>query len=902
MSSRLHNSCRLCAIACLVLLVIAGGAAGQLLFKEKPRYENYGEQGYRQYGRGLVGRSTEYLFDEMGEFLMDGVEVYSLREDRVEAERVPAGSTMRKHDFYYRFINGLAIVRDRYKGFTTQLLVGDHIRTHFTPLTLDLAALNGIRWDLQGKGHRFSLLTSRRDRPGFTLQGASATRQLNFATYLLGGHWESKLGPINLGATFTNQYRIDSLVGTEGSSIRGMIPSNVEDQQLLVVKVANAQERLGDHVRVYDVILTLNGEQRDIKPKVTRHDEREIDPLYPNGGRSFPEWQSIPPYKQFILEQLPLEEPGPEGDFRASGTEYLLFWFELPDPKEEEDIQQASFDILVADNYEVWVSEVYIEVPIAQKIDPGQRNRVSYFSRVAGNDKAVVDRSNLRWVRFEYGRQTGNMVFGVHAETHVKGFEFGAEYNVNLSHFQYPDLAGTRHRRTGFAYFVKVKKSVNPRVSAGGEFFNIDPEYSTKITVQDDGFEELAGASGAPYNTELPQGFGGHYNNTMEMDTVDDNDDKDPFPDFHWLVHERDTDGVFPGLDANLDGRPDINENDNALPDYYEPFLLYNVDPDDFVYGDDLNNNGIIDVRENDRKPDYPYDQNRRGWHLFATWKPTPPLKLIVGRYDTWQLWGGGENNVSYAKLELHRDLPALATFRVVDFFKRVEDNIRDDAFRIARNTSGLFSLPFSTAGFNRVFAEDPLLMQDSWVNTAFTEIKLYRFRPLHLRFNGLWETNRQGATDFRGDNWLRRWSMVLRSDYTWSRGNLSVIPQVKFMTQKVVDDEGEVAPVHESFFYPIFKVEYQMTRDTVVRVGAQGFPFLKSQYRNLWQRDTSFSTQDYVVSLTNVSSYSGYQLGINVGYQLHLRRMVDRARRFEDRDYTFFFLRMVAGLRPTNY
>ena len=257
----------------------------------------------------------------------------------------------------------------------------------------------------------------------------------------------------------------------------------------------------------------------------------------------------------------PSKNPDPEGDFRASGTEYLLFWFELPDPKKEEDIQQASFDILVADNYEVWVSEVYIEVPIAQKIDPGQRNRVSYFSKVAGNDKAVVDRSNLRWVRFEYGRQTGNMVFGAHAETHVKGFEFGAEYNVNLSHFQYPDLAGTRHRRTGFAYFVKVEKSVNPRVSAGGEFFNIDPEYSTKITIQDDGFESLAGMSGAPYNTELPQGFGGHYNNTMEMDTVDDNDDKDPFPDFHWLVHERDTDGVFPGLDANLDGRPDINEN-----------------------------------------------------------------------------------------------------------------------------------------------------------------------------------------------------------------------------------------------------------------------------------------------------------------------------------------------------
>ena len=209
MSSRLHNSCRFCAIACLALLVIAGEAAGQLLFKEKPRYENYGEQGYRQYGRGLVGRSTEYLFDEMGEFLMDGVEVYSLREDRVEAERVPAGSTMRKHDFYYRFINGLAIVRDRYKGFTTQLLVGDHIRTHFTPLTLDLAALNGIRWDLQGKGHRFSLLTSRPRSPRIYLAGRGRYASVEFCHLPAGRPLESKLDrstwvpplPISTGST-----------------------------------------------------------------------------------------------------------------------------------------------------------------------------------------------------------------------------------------------------------------------------------------------------------------------------------------------------------------------------------------------------------------------------------------------------------------------------------------------------------------------------------------------------------------------------------------------------------------------------------------------------------------------------------------------------------------------------
>ena len=192
--------------------------------------------------------------------------------------------------------------------------------------------------------------------------------------------------------------------------------------------------------------------------------------------------------------------------------------------------------------------------------------------------------------------------------------------------------------------------------------------------------------------------------------------------------------------------------------------------------------------------------------------------------------------------------------------------------------------------------------MQDSWVNTAFTEIKLYRFRPLHLRFSGLWETNRQGATDFRGDNWLRRWSMVLRSDYTWTRGNLSVIPQVKSWLRRLWTTRVKWHQYTSLFSTRSSK---SSTNDGGIRScgwGHRDFHSSRASTAISGSGDTSFSTQDYVLSLTNVSSYSGYQLGINVGYQLHLRRMVDRVRRFEDRDYTFFFLRMVAGLRPTNY
>jgi len=106
----------------------------------------------------------------------------------------------------------------------------------------------------------------------------------------------------------------------------------------------------------------------------------------------------------------------------------------------------------------------------------------------------------------------------------------------------------------------------------------------------------------------------------MIIDTVDDNDDKDIYPDFHLYSSVRDMNGVFPGLDANGDGRPDTNKNENLVPDWAEPFLLYETDPDEYDYGDDFNNNHVIDSREDDDKPDYPYDRDTRGYHWFGSY------------------------------------------------------------------------------------------------------------------------------------------------------------------------------------------------------------------------------------------------------------------------------------------
>ena len=107
----------------------------------------------------------------------------------------------------------------------------------------------------------------------------------------------------------------------------------------------------------------------------------------------------------------------------------------------------------------------------------------------------------------------------------------------------------------------------------------------------------------------------------MVIDTVDDNDDKDRFADFHMYSKIRDRNGIFPGLDMNGNSRPDTNENDNTIPDYAEPFFLFNIDPDEYDFGDDFNNNGVIDAREDDDRPDYPYDRGTKRWsHLYFIW------------------------------------------------------------------------------------------------------------------------------------------------------------------------------------------------------------------------------------------------------------------------------------------
>ena len=145
----------------LVVLAWAAPAFGQLLYDAEERYESYARQGYRAYNSGIFGQVTRNMYDDLGNFVLDGVGVFELEEGRTNPPESVALSTRAALP---AVLNRLLVAQDSYGNWSSRLIIGDRIRTKFTALTLDLVALNGARWTPIADGAQFPL--SRRGSTG----------------------------------------------------------------------------------------------------------------------------------------------------------------------------------------------------------------------------------------------------------------------------------------------------------------------------------------------------------------------------------------------------------------------------------------------------------------------------------------------------------------------------------------------------------------------------------------------------------------------------------------------------------------------------------------------------------------------------------------------------------------
>jgi len=523
------------------------------------------------------------------------------------------------------------------------------------------------------------------------------------------------------------------------------------------------------------------------------------------------------------------------------------------------------------------------------------------------------------------------MIMGLTLNTDVKGFSLKAEFNKSFNFYQYPNQNAKKYHESASAYYVNLKKEFG-KFSFGTEFFNIDRTYSTTFENMDPSYFYMNTIPNSSWSTEflgdssirggsggkLPSSASEYMNNTMVLDTVDDNDDKDRYPDFHMYSAVRDMNGIFPGLDTNGNLRPDINENENLVPDYAEPFLLYNVDPDEYSFGDDLNQNGVIDNREDDDKPDYPYNKDTRGFHVFGALGSEQGWKYTAGIINYIQPISGGETKVNYGKIEYSKFIPFNANVNFATIFKKTNDNITDNVFRFSRELTTTLrdsmSLQYNVFfDFHGIIPEkyyDPLRYRDSYVSTSYLETKLFQVPNLTIGLKFKYDINHQNAAPYQLKNDIIERTHVLRADYRYYIHDILLMPQVKFMSRKYTNHNGIEQPFHEEYFYPIIRAEYPLTFSTTLKVGFQGFPGLKyknktvipainSTARNLVNNQMDYDTRDYVFMVTNRSLYNGYDFCLNFGYQVNWQGLKGEVRAPLSGSRSFLFIRLVVGMEP---
>ena len=914
------------------------------------------------------------FYSGMGDFMITGYDLFDWRETRRPGQ-VSGSSLFKDWTSWHYVFDQVVVGRDSYKEWGYSIIVGDGLISRFTPLTLSMTDFNGVRLDLSAPHLKFTALGSRIARPNVEhdWRGNPNAFEENTdnSTMLVGSRTQAEIGALSIGFNGVNLHPFRS-TGTD-NSLRGILRPDHPLTELLLVRFSDDSPGDGSGgALVQEVRLLIDGRPRpDITPAVIRHPARtgtqvgrhlstgfqptfdynefirapsyyrdlEI-PLYADllyrlshEDSDFlfrlqnedTRWRDKNPdfiekntHLEGLLSTFVLESP--EDILSADGEEVLVFIYDL---SAEPDIESVQIEAVVGNDYRVEMASIYEEVEAPGNLDSKYRSTpYQTVLRARGN---VRDQSNVETVRFDVGANTGIFTYSADVHLGLPGFEITGEYARSARFARFPARAGgtpafdrsPRFTDQGSACFVNGTSWFG-RGRAGFELFSMNPDFTTEMVAY------LPRDSSQGYTRRIDPFFG-LSEDTMVWRLVQDNEDGDRWPevllgavvgapaggDRGQTCWSFDCDGTFPGQDADNDGISDVNRNLNPLPDYEEPFLMYEVDPNDFVYGLDRNNNDEPDIREDDYEPDYPYDPDQRGYHLFAQYDMTPRLSFGMGRHHVVSIAGGGRNHSSYALLTYRREgLERLRRIFFENHFRRVEDDIPDEFNRTREDIElivrGAYSptfdgLPAVIAGNPIVIRTDPLLYADSYVNETYLEGH-WRPRPgfnavqkLRLRLNWQQERLLPGGA-FQRQRRLDQWNAVSRADYTRYWGKLKIQPQFKFMLLQLRDVRQDQWLRSELSLIPILRLEYPLLSRTTLQLGIQGigpFPYRfedRAAMRNTFERRTKY------LNLTNRSMYFGYELFTIIGYRRDKQEFDDPLQQFREFDSWTFFIRGLIG------
>ena len=647
------------------------------------RDEIKGNEGYANYsGRNYENYSIQFnkrkIYDNFGNFLVDGLSVYELGESQNQfISPTFGGSDVQKSKYYNLWFNNLLIGSDQYGGFASRIMLGEAIRTKFTSLTFDKARFNGIRWDGATNKYRGSLVASRvsdpvRIRFDATSLPNSIARPRDWSVYMFGGHFETDLGDVlTIGATYVNQHQRHSSINSNDGSSKGDVSNAVP--RIIFIRVRDDSPSDNSGPIVYAIPkLIINGKEHPtvninkslpsqfatnlnnpIQYYVFRRTETTRsftidDDLYTEGAGTYddPVYGTIPQNKSYY--QAYLREWGgsnaPTYPISTSGGNSIVYAFIMPFYTES-----ATFQLLLANDYALDAAQDWVlrsdEYPTERlnlypdhtsSLTQGRPTPFFTVERANGN---VQDASNKRWVTYSYGLNTGMSIYGMNFKFKWNGFDLEGEYNTSTSFRKYPLLATPHLERKGEAFFIRGTKEIG-RLTLGGERYRIEPWYGTALDVYMlENSYYSSQALGANVITYTPPDLYGYTaddvsrpitNNLLPggayFSLVDDNDDNDRWEDGFYFYNAVPT-GIFVrNLDViNSDGNPNspnvhpynlgYRQNNNELSGLSDIIRK----PDTGIFpGKDRDRDGIPDDdRNSNGLPDYTED--------FMTYYSDPP-------------------------------------------------------------------------------------------------------------------------------------------------------------------------------------------------------------------------------------------------------------------------------------
>ncbi|MCX6138930.1 MAG: hypothetical protein NTV54_15740 [Ignavibacteriales bacterium] len=635
------------------------------LIKGNESYSNYAGRNYENYS---IQFNKRKIYDNYGNFLVDGLSVYELGESQSQdISPTLGGSNLQKSKYYNLWFNNLVIASDAYGGFSSRVMLGEAIRTKFTSLTLDKARFNGIRWDASSDRYRGTVLASRVSDPVRIRFDASSlppaiTRPRDWTTYLFGGHFETDIGDVlTVGATYVNQHQRRSVMDSKDGSVKG-VSANVIPRVIFVrVRDDSPLDKSGPIVYGTPKVIINGVERRTANinygvPSQTNTNLNNpiqywvfrdfnfnaqvyvpgkgvntgvVDPI--TGTIIYKNFTNYDNYRTQFGSIVPPTYP-----LELVGTSNVVYAFVMPWGS-----QSAQFKILLANDYAVDLAQDWILAKDDYPLENDPRYPTHADTAMVGtptpfylNQRAegnVRDGSNKRWVTVDYGLNTGMAVYGLNFKFNWSGFNIEGEFNQSALYSKYPLLAAVMHEQDANAWYIRGTKQIG-RLTLGFERYRIDPQYKTSLniyTLENSYFSEFAGDGSITFRPPDYYGYqaddvrkvttdqmlaGGAY-----YDLVDDNDDNDRWEDGFYF-YNADMNTSFPKNTDVLNSRADpfvlgYRQNINELTGLNDIIRK----PDAGIFpGKDKNHDGIPDDDQNSNGlPDYTED--------FLTYYSDPP-------------------------------------------------------------------------------------------------------------------------------------------------------------------------------------------------------------------------------------------------------------------------------------